>query len=390
MRDGWRETTLGEVCKLQRRRVDPRALPASQPLVHWSIPALDESGGPVVETASNIGSHKFAVPTDSVLVSLLNPRISRTAFVRGGANVVCSTEFAALSPNGPEVDVRFIEQTLSSPDFRGTLRSIVTGTTKSRERVRPADVMSIPILLPPLDEQRRIVDLIAAVDEAIEAAERERNAVGTALGTLIARFCFSDCTNSNTTQLKKVSKIVMGQSPPGDLCNKAGDGTPLLNGPTEFTDEVVGEPRQWTNSGTKFAETGDILICVRGATAGRLNEAAYPAAIGRGLAAVQAESKLDTAFVRFALLGRADQLLPAAGGTIFPNISGPALGGFELSWPADAIRIEVAQLLLEVERVKREATQASVTLRTLRSALLADLLSGDHEIPASYDALLSA
>jgi len=30
------------------------------------------------------------------------------------------------------------------------------------------------------------------------------------------------------------------------------------------------------------------------------------------------------------------------------------------------------------------------TLRTLRSALLADLLSGDHEIPASYEHLLSA
>jgi hypothetical protein len=30
------------------------------------------------------------------------------------------------------------------------------------------------------------------------------------------------------------------------------------------------------------------------------------------------------------------------------------------------------------------------SLRRLRAALLADLLSGDHEIPACYDVLLSA
>jgi len=393
MREGWRETTLGEVVEVNPESMSTSSAPATFRYVDLSS-VTPTSGIDEIELASYSletapGRARRIIRRGDVLVSTVRPYLRGFGYVSSSLDgEVASTGFCVLRAIPAIIESGLIWALVRTPDFVGHLMTRATGS--NYPAVRSPDVASFPILLPPLDEQRRIVDLVAAVDEAIEAAERERNAVGTALGTLIARFCFSDCTNSNTTQLKKVSKIVMGQSPPGDLCNKAGDGTPLLNGPTEFTDEVVGEPRQWTNSGTKFAETGDILICVRGATAGRLNEAAYPAAIGRGLAAVQAESKLDTAFVRFALLGRADQLLPAAGGTIFPNISGPALGGFELSWPADAIRIEVAQLLLEVERVKREATQASVTLRTLRSALLADLLSGDHEIPASYDALLSA
>lgn len=182
----------------------------------------------------------------------------------------------------------------------------------------------------------------------------------------------------------------MGQSPPGSQCNTSGAGLPLLNGPTEFTDHVVGEPRQWTLSTTKIAEEGDILFCVRGATAGRLNQAAYRAVIGRGLAAIRGEDHFDTAVIRFALIGGLSQLLTAAGGTIFPNISGAALRSFRLSWPPRGQRIEIAALLLQVETVMNSAANLATCGRVLRSALLADLVSGEHEIPAPYDQLLTA
>jgi restriction endonuclease HindI-like protein len=34
--------------------------------------------------------------------------------------------------------------------------------------------------------------------------------------------------------LGDVADIIMGQSPPGETCNEAGVGVPLLNGPTEY------------------------------------------------------------------------------------------------------------------------------------------------------------
>ena len=99
MREGWVETTLSEVLTISRERIDPSRLEPDYELIHWSIPQLDETGGPNNETASEIGSHKFAVLKDSVVYSLLNPRIPRFAKIVGGKRVVCSTEFAVLQPD---------------------------------------------------------------------------------------------------------------------------------------------------------------------------------------------------------------------------------------------------------------------------------------------------
>ena len=44
----------------------------------------------------------------------------------------------------------------------------------------------------------------------------------------------------------------------------------LINGPTEFTGKYPIKV-QWTTSPTKICRVGDILLCVRGSSTGRLN-----------------------------------------------------------------------------------------------------------------------
>jgi len=89
----------------------------------------------------------------------------------------------------------------------------------------------------------------------------------------------------------------MGQSPAGDTYNAAGIGIPLLNGPTEFG-AVYPTARQWTTSPTKMCRRGDILFCVRGATAGRTNIADKDYCLGRGLAAIRVrQDRFDGRFL---------------------------------------------------------------------------------------------
>lgn len=167
---GGEAVKLGDVCEAKRNRLDPSALPPDTPLTHWSIPALDDSGGPLVERAGDIGSHKFVVSSDAVALSLLNPRIPRTAVIPGGTDVVCSTEFAVLVP-GPRLSLRFLSALVSWAGFYNRILNLATGTTKSRERVRPKDLINLHIALPALHEQERIVDLVGAVDDEIAAVE---------------------------------------------------------------------------------------------------------------------------------------------------------------------------------------------------------------------------
>ena len=94
------------------------------------------------------------------------------------------------------------------------------------------------------------------------------------------------------SSLGENAEIVMGQSPPGETCNMAGVGLPLLNGPTEYGSHHP-EPLQYTTDTRKRAKPGDILFCVRGSTTGRMNWADREYAIGRGVAAIRHKRKSE-------------------------------------------------------------------------------------------------
>ena len=128
-----------------------------------------------------------------------------------------------------------------------------------------------------------------------------------------------------STRLSDITTIVMGQSPPGESCNRMGDGTPLLNGPTEFGPH---HPKavQFTTDAKRHAKRGDLLFCVRGST-GRMNWADQEYAIGRGVAAIKhkTNSRLQP-LIRGLIECQLPGLLQSATGSTFPNVSARQLG----------------------------------------------------------------
>ena len=156
-------------------------------------------------------------------------------------------------------------------------------------QVNKTDVSEMQIPLPSLEEQKRI----AAILDAADNLRTKRRQALTKIDTLtqaIFHNMFGDPfgPDTATVPLSDLAKIVMGQSPPGSSYNDRGEGTPLLNGPSEFGPEFP-TAVQWTSVPTRLSETGDILFCVRGATAGRMNMADGTYCLGRGLAAIRTE-----------------------------------------------------------------------------------------------------
>ena len=120
--------------------------------------------------------------------------------------------------------------------------------------------------------------------------------------------------------LGDIAEIIMGQSPSGDTCNETGNGTPLLNGPTEFGGKHP-YPVQFTTGAKKFSVPGDLLFCVRGSTTGRMNWGDQKYAIGRGLAAIRGRDGYPNSFVRAVIEANLEDLLAKATGSTFPNVS---------------------------------------------------------------------
>jgi len=99
-------------------------------------------------------------------------------------------------------------------------------------------------------------------------------------------------------RLGDAADVVMGQSPVGTSYNRSGNGAPLINGPTEFTEKYPVKI-QWTSQPTKFCKEGDVLLCVRGSSTGRINISDDEYCIGRGVAAICAKSCADPSFITF-------------------------------------------------------------------------------------------
>ena len=123
----------------------------------------------------------------------------------------------------------------------------------------------------------------------------------------------------------QIANITMGQSPSGDSYNTFQQGEPLINGPTEFGN-IYPTPIQWTTKPTKYSKSGDVLLCVRGSSIGRMNISDQKYCIGRGVAAISGlDNKTTSIYLKFVLEKEVEKILKRSTGSTFPNISGHEL-----------------------------------------------------------------
>ncbi|PPZ95518.1 restriction endonuclease subunit S [Acinetobacter ursingii] len=150
-------------------------------------------------------------------------------------------------------------------------------------------------------------------------------------------------------KLGDIAEIVMGQSPTGESVNTDGLGTPLLNGPTEFTIRYP-QAVQFSTEPKRFSKVDDILFCVRGSTTGRMNWANASYAIGRGLAAIRhKQGKEYRYFVKAVLDYYLDTMLASASGSTFPNVSKDQLNDLEISYPPLPEQKAIASVLSSLD-----------------------------------------
>lgn len=167
----WREVSLHELVTISRDAINPQEIRA-QLVRHFSLPAFD-MGAPILERPEAIKSNTFEVRGNEVLFSKLNRHIPRVWWPRPNADLknIASTEFLVVSPTS-SVDSGFLFQLMRSPHVLKHACATVKGTTGSHQRVDVDRFLRTQVLLPPLEEQRRIAGVLGALDDLIEVNRR--------------------------------------------------------------------------------------------------------------------------------------------------------------------------------------------------------------------------
>ena len=147
--NGWKIATLNHVAEQIRKPENPIHSPNTL-FNHFSIPAFDNGQTPRPEYGKDIKSTKLKVFPGTVLLSRLNPEIKRVWLV--GLTIeeksVCSTEFLILRSRFP-LTQSYTYCLLRSHLLQRKIKALVTGTSKSHQRVHADAVLSLGVILPP-------------------------------------------------------------------------------------------------------------------------------------------------------------------------------------------------------------------------------------------------
>lgn len=387
MRDGWVEANLGEVAEWWSggtpKAREPRYY--ENGTIPWAVIAdmnkgvIDSTNSYITEEALDLIGGRLA-PVGSVLISMY-ASVGKSAI----ANVPLATNQAIAWSIPKQEKIMPFFLYLVSQQLEKTISDLARGATQ--RNINRQMLREFTFLLPPLPEQKRIVDLISSVDSYIEALQQQLESAKRSRNAVLHELLTAGGDDWVETNLGLISEFIMGQAPLGERCNKDGIGTPFVKA-GEF-DENRPKIVEWTTDPLKMAKSSDVLVCVVGATAGKINLGA-DCAIGRSVAAVRPGQELNQFFLYYLLSLELSNLRSGSRGSAQGVITKDDLHRIAVNLPPLTEQERIIEIISSIDKLADQTQLAITEAQNLRSGLLSDLLSGEHEIPASYDKVIGA
>lgn len=309
-------------------------------------------------------------------------------------NMIASTNYDQFCIS-PHVDRQFFWWLSHLPFFIKTVRNSAFGVVIEKMVFDREKWLRNSIPLPSLEKQKEIVakleNFLEKTNEARKLIAKETEELKMLTPT-VEKWVFNKSSSKSwsTRKLGEVAPINMGQSPPGHSYNEYKEGVPLLNGPTEFGDRHP-SPIQWTTMPTKLCKKGDILLCVRGATTGKMNWADKEYCIGRGIAALTPRKDLCISDYVYAFVEtQTKQMLSLASGSTFPNLPESKLKNLDIPIPPMVEQTKIINFLASVKAKIYELEKLEAKSRNeadeLENTILYKVFTGNGEKPLTGEA----
>lgn len=162
----WVELEIGKNGHLLRESINPQTHPNVM-FSEYSMPAFDEGQIPVKKYGADMHSNRTVIYGTVLLFNKLNVRQKRIWLVNATENnAVCSSEF--LPYCSETIDLRLLQQLLSTEKVTNDFIGMSTGTSNSQKRITPRNFLDYSVYVPnDINEQAAIADILVDMDSEI-------------------------------------------------------------------------------------------------------------------------------------------------------------------------------------------------------------------------------
>lgn len=213
-------------------------------------------------SSDEVTSGKTRFRQGDVLFGKLRPYFRKV--VRPDFEGICSTDIWAIySVDGSVTDPSYLHWVIADPAFSDFANSAETGTRMPRASWQW--VSTYEVALPPLGEQRRIAEVLSAIDDRVESASRLEKVLGEAV---LAEYALSAANRASENVISLVEAVSLVN---GGAYTKGADGLgrmvvrikELNSGPSEttvYSSSTVPENRTAYPGDVLFAWSGSLGV----------------------------------------------------------------------------------------------------------------------------------
>ncbi|GJD41967.1 restriction endonuclease subunit S [Methylobacterium bullatum] len=320
-----------------------------------------------------------------------------------GGRYFADTHITIVRPDTTKALPAFLVAFLGMPSTKAIInRDCVTGSTNQIELSKTA-LSELIIPVPPLDEQRRIAEVLKSVDDCIALSEEALEATSAKKNALLVAILHAGLWPIvQVGSLLADTPIPMRSGPFGSALLKSElteTGIPLLGIDNVHAERFKNEYRRFISE-EKYRELarytvfpGDVMVTIMG-TVGRC--CMVPEDIGRAISSKHVWTlSIDKTLYSSALLAWQinhdprvlEQLRGAAQGGIMSAISSETLRNLRVPQPPQEQMLELEQLIVSANSTIFHLEEGIASLNRLKQLVSSDILSGRVRVPvANIDA----
>lgn len=286
-----------------------------------------------------------------------------------------------------EVDSWFAYYLLDSFYAQGGTEHLQKATTGIRN-LDFATYLATTVVLPPLDEQRRIAEVMRSLDEVIAREHEVRVAAEASLEhALVAmmpepEMAYGEWT---VTTIGEFAIVSTGKTPSTKDSDLWGGDIPFVT-PTDMDGSVrsVRAARSVTKAAikhTKIAPANSVLFtCI--ASIGKLCLNEEPVAFNQQINACACRDANDAEFLYWTLRRLTPKIKALSGTTAVPIVNKTAFSRVSFATPTADTRREIVAVLSSISEIIEASNRTISSLTELKRRISSDLLSGNVRVPA--------